>query len=276
MAEFEFVFAIGDKKGADVRLALSGLSTKHGTAQNDRGRLYLYLVAAYDADSAAYALAADIYSEPTREIAGTRVAAARETGTVRGTGTRLALAPTNDSGLSGWIEIEQFPGVADVDSTVAAGPIVLLPTFATDEDVMGSADAAAGLPGFDPTRGLALFHAKAMRQMLTTDLPSKMPHLFGGRGLAAFLPVSQMAPLPELAKVANADALREAQATLVKALAAEDMEHVEEFRAMGAAARERYEALITDLGAANQPAEDKAEAENPSMVDIQFGSFTRG
>lgn len=248
MAEpvFEYVLILGgDRAKAHLKVAfLAGISTAHDSADTDNGRLY----ASVTRPGGVYTL--DVYSSRTRS-GPSRVL----TGTAPALREYFDLEAANDSGMSGRAWLEDY--AADDNG------VILVPTFATDRDVYAGAEAAAAMPGYDDGYGLAYFHAMAVRDILTSELPRQVPNLFGGDGLAEFVPQGPEGPeLPDLRDLgANVDQLRVAQATLVKALSAEQAEHVEQFAAMAKAARGRFDAAMKQLGEANTKAAAAREAE---------------
>lgn len=250
---FEYVPVFGDPNKGTVRVAsLAGVSTKHGAKHNDRGRLYGTLTK----PAADYTLS--LYSD----LARTQKVAE---GTVAALGTWFDLAAQNASGISGRAVVDAY----GADDTT----ILVLPTFATDRDVLIDAASCSKMPGWEGAWGLSDLHAQAVREILTSAIPAKLPHLCGGSGLASFVPHLAGSTLPDLTKLANVDHLRLAQAALVKALSAEQREHLEEFAAIAAAARQRYEDLMDGLAAANKPEEDEAAGEESGGLGV--GTWTR-
>lgn len=253
---YEYVPILG-ATGATLRVvSIDGISTKHGDTKTDRGRLYAKVT-----KPGSYQL--DVYSRFTRQ-AGELVM----TGTVATLATYFDLAAANTSGMTGQAIVDSY-------SADDSG-IVLLPTFAVDHDVLiGTTDIAA-MPGYDATYGLGYFHAQAMRQILAADLPRATPHLFGGVGLAAFVPTAVAASMPLLSTIANADQLRVAQASLVKALSAEQAEHLVEWRDIAAAARSRYEGAINNLAEANLKDEDEGDETDANVSSLSKSTYVRG
>jgi hypothetical protein len=166
---------------------------------------------------------------------------------------------------------------------------ICYPSFADDADVFPDPSMCAALPGYDTgleggndavaARGLAVWHAKAVKQLLTTSLPAAIPHLFGGSGLSALVPMDEdEISFPDLRKIANVDQLREAQAALVLAMAAGASRHLREFADMADAARDRLAAIMEDIRKANEPADLDAMDVTDTTVNhgISFGTFNRG
>lgn len=249
---FEYVPVFGDAGKATVRVAsITGLSTKHGTKTNDRGRLY----------GKATKVAADHVLALYSDFARTAKVAE---GTVATTGTWFNLVAANASGITGRAIFDSYG--SDDDS------VLVVATFATDRDVLIDQISCANMPGYDGIWALSDLHAQAMRELLTSAIPAKLPHLSGGKGLASFVPLAG-STLPDLKQLANIDHLRLAQAALVKALSAEQREHLEEFAAIAAAARARYEDLMDQLAEANQAEVEKAGEEDGGM---STATWTRG
>jgi hypothetical protein len=73
--------------------------------------------------------------------------------------------------------------------------------------------------------------------------------------------------------------LREAQAALTLALAADASRHLKEFADMADAARERFKSIMEEIRLANEPADIQADADidaEPGHGGVEFGSFNRG
>lgn len=236
---FEYIPIFGDTSKAELAVvSISGISTKHDDTHTDRGRLYGSITG-----GGSYTL--NIYSSVTRD-SGSLVLS----GTVGAVGQYFNLTAQNTSGMTARALIKSY--------TADDAGLIFIPTFAVDIDVMISASACATMPGYDATYGLAYFHAMAMREILTTSLPGVLPNLFGGKGLASFVPTSSGIELPDLTRLANIDQLRVAQSDLVKGLSARDQEHTAEFAAMMKAAFARFDATMKNIGMINK-AEDIAE-----------------
>lgn len=252
---FEYIPIIGDTTKATLRVvSIDGLTTRHNTSASDRGRLYASLTRS----GGTYTLS--VYKDARRTSKVME-------GTTNATGQYFDLVAENESGLSGRAWIGSY--FANDMS------IVLMPTFAVDIDVLLSDTATAGLPGWDPEYGLAMLHATAMRQILTDALPAAVPNLYrAAGGIAGFVPNSPDIQLPNIRLIANPDQLRVAQGSLVKALAAEQAEHLAEFREVAEAARARFVQAMTSLSLANAPKEDEEESESDGGVS--FGSWRRG
>lgn len=255
MASFEYISIIGDPAKAVLKVAyIDGISTKHDSDDTDRGRLYASLVKTGDT----YTL--DIFSNVAKD-AGSRVL----TGQTNSLQAYFELTEVDSSGMSGRAWIDSFES-ADAN-------IILLPTFAVDRDVVVSAGECERYPGYDDEEGFAEFHAQAVQEIMTSGLPMAVPSLFGGAGLAAFVPQGQNSKLPDLTKIANPDQLRVAQKHLVKALSAEQAEHLEEWALVAKAARERYDEAMQSLALGNTVDEETAVSESP--VTYEVGSFRR-
>lgn len=259
MALFEYVAVLGDNAKAHVRVvSLDGISTKHGNAKTDRGRLYGRVTFA----GLVYTL--QLYSDVGR---GADKLVAQ--GTTSELGAYFDLAQQLASGITGRAVLASY-------AQDYAG-LVLVPTFAVDRDVAVDQPSAKALggPGYDDAAyGLAEYHAAAMRTLVCSDLPAQVPHLFGKIGTAAFVPTMDGVELPDLRTIAGVDHLRQAQGELVKAMAAEAQEHLEEFAAIGVAARGRYQRHLDNLKAANV-----VEAEAVDVADsagVSTSTFTIG
>ncbi|HLL88758.1 MAG TPA: hypothetical protein VK324_05605 [Tepidisphaeraceae bacterium] len=257
--QFNYVPVLADSE--KVRLSvvtLAGVSTKHGSTDTDRGRLY-GTAAAQPGGAVRLSLFAKV-SKPADALV------LKGEGAV---GEYFDLVEQNGSGMEGQARI-------DAHAADDAG-IVVVVTFASDRDVVLAAAEAAAMPGFDDAYGLAELHATAVQTIMTEALPAAVPHLFGGRGMSAFVPHAADAAFPDLRKLANADQLRVAQGNLVKALSFEQREHLEEFAAIAAAARVRFDEAMGRLQAGNKPADDAAATQLPTATaGVSFGSFTRG
>lgn len=252
---FDVVPIIQRRDGIRIGIVtVAGVSTKHDSADTDNGRIYADTV---NAGGGSWRL--DLYSDFARSP-GSLIAR----GTAPAVGQYFALAEQNASGVTGRARLE--------GSGTATYPAILLPTFAVDADVYRSPADAAAMPGYDPDYGLASFHAAAMRQILTSDLPSVAPDLYRGSTLSAFVPLDVAAELPDLQKVQSSESLRNAQADLVKALSTQESEHLDEWADVAAAARERYALALRTFGAANAP---KAQDTKAAATGIRFGYFTR-
>ena len=252
---FDVVPIIQNRGGIRIGIVtVAGVSTKHDSGDTDNGRLYADTV---NAGGGAWRV--DLFSDYLRSP-GSLVAR----GTAAAIGQYFALAEQNGSGVTGRMRLD---GTGN-----ATFPAIIIVSFAVDADVYKSAGDAAAMPGYDEDYGLASFHAAAMRQILTSDLPSVAPDLFRGSTLSAFVPLDTAAELPDLQKVQSPESLRNAQADLVKALSTQESEHLDEWADVAAAARERYALALRTFGAANAP---KAADTKAAATGIRFGSFTR-
>jgi hypothetical protein len=245
---FEYVPILPATSAVQVAM-LSGLSTRHGSTFSDRGRLYGTLSG----------LTLTLYSSPAKS---TPVL----TGTASAAGSYFDLSPASGSGMT---------GRAILTASGTETNLVVVPTFAVDEDVMLSATAAAKLPGYDSTYGLAHLHAQAMRQIVASSLPAAMPWLFGGSGAGAFVPHLTGIRLPDLSRLANIDQLRRAQAELTKGLSARESEHVAEFAAIMEQCLQRFDDLMKAAAAANPQEQTAAQAGQAQTAGISVGSWSR-
>lgn len=228
---FDYVPIIQDKAKAELGVvSIIGLSTKHGAATHDRGRLY-----------ATVTFASGTYTVSFYANAGRTTLVAR--GTTAALNAYFDLTAQGGSGISGKAWISAYSR----DSS----DIILVPTFAVDADVDPRPGAVAAAPGYDEDFGLAFLHAQAMKEILANDLPAQIPHLFGGTGISGFVPGQPGLKLPELSKIANVDGLRVAQGSLVKAMSFETQEHLEESAAVAKQARDRYDTQMARVGEAN-------------------------
>lgn len=251
---FDIVPIIQSRDGIRIGIVtVAGVSTSHSSTNTDAGRLYFDIVRIIDG----YRL--DLFSDYARSDGSLVV-----TGEVGDVGQFFALDAANGSGVTGRARLE---GGGDPASGIA------IVSFATDVDILKSQGDTARFPGYDPTYGLAAFHSAAMRQILTSDLPAALPQLYRNSNLSAFAPMAQGSELPDLSRIQNAEALRAAQANLVKALSAQEAEHTQEFSDIAAAARARYVEALKTLTEANTAA---TEVATEVAAAIQFGSFVRG
>jgi hypothetical protein len=250
--------------GTGVRIAavtLAGVSTAHDATDTDNGRMYGVITP----EEPGYRL--DVYSS-IDQTPGSMLAS----GAVDTVDKGFVLQSAGESGVTGRARL--------TGSGAQIAPAILLVSFALDVDVMKSAEQLATMPGYDPVYGLAAFHASAMRQMMLSDLPSAVPGLFAGLKQSPFVPL-RGTEYPDLTKLESPDALREAQAALVKAMSAEELEHTAEFADMASAARERYTSLIATIRESNQPPQAAASAATPPPTAtagslIVFGEMARG
>jgi hypothetical protein len=114
-----------------------------------------------------------LFNDPTY-LVGSEIASG--SGTI---GNLFQLAEENASGVTARIRL---------DGAGASANGIIIPTFALDVDVFKNQNDAAAMPGYDPDYGLAMFHAAAMRRIMTSDLPSALPDLYRNSGLSAFVP----------------------------------------------------------------------------------------
>jgi hypothetical protein len=216
---FQDVFVLGAAAAPPV--------LKHGSTQNDRGWLYGRVSAGPTLD-----LFADTARTVDRRVATGGAAV----------GTPFALASVNASGLT---------GLATIDLDTPADFLVV-PSFAADIDVAVNPLFVQQLPGFDSTYGLSYLHAEAHRDLLTLHLPGVIPHLFGGLGMANFVPADPGSVLlPDLKRMASIDQLRAIQARLVKHKSATQAEHLAEFAKIRDDTWTWLERALLALGAAN-------------------------
>lgn len=181
-------------------------------------------------------------------------------------GVMSDLLEANDSGITGNIIVRSLSGAADV---------VLIVSFATDEDVLSDRVALSAYPGFDDAFGLTAIHAQVMRELMTSTLPSILPNLFGGALINSFVPMALSdSTLPDLSTIVNPDALRQAQARLVEFHSAAQKKYVEEWAAIATAARDEYIRLVAMTADANAPKE--AVKETTESNNVAIGSFRRG
>jgi len=252
---YEYVPVLGSVGNATVRaLRIVGLSTIHGDAFSDRGRLYASL--AGPAGSYTLTLYADAaHTQPV------------SAGSVASLGTTFNLAATGGRAIT---------GRAIVDAYTADEPnLLLMPTFAVDEDVQVIPQTAASLPGYDGQWGLGFFQARAARRIMAQDLPAKAPYLYGGGALAGMLPETGFGKLPDLSTIANVDQLREAQAWLVKFLCGMESAHVQEMRDLAKACMEAYQACMDEVAEANRHEREAGFKEQAQTESLSFGVFTR-
>lgn len=253
---FEYIPVLGTIAGTTLRIAsISGISTIHGDQFTDRGRLYGTLTFTFPTYTV------NLYSDVSRDD-GSLVLS----GTTTALQSYFEMSAQNGSQLSGraWIDAYLSDDLQ----------IVALPTFAVDVDVLKVAGQCQLFGSYDARYGLGYFHADAMRKIMTSDLPAAVPHLFGMTGLAAFVPQTSVA-MPDLRTIANADQLREAQAALVKALAAEDSEQAPAMQEISRMARQRYAEAMANLKAANVQETVAAAQEKATDLGFSFGNFRR-
>lgn len=245
---FEYIPILSPSGSALTVAFIRGLSTRHGAGVTDHGRLYGTI------SGATLTLFADVAK--SRAVLS---------GSSSGSGY-FDLSEVNSSGMS---------GRASMGSS-SETDLILVASFADDQDVMLAESSVSRMPGWDPVYGLAGVHAAAMRWIITTALPAKVPHLFGGRGAAGFVPNQAGAALPDLKLLANADHLRVAQADLVKALSARESEHVPEWADVMRAAFERFNATMDALAVINKKEEIAAETHVAQLPGMTVSSWRRG
>jgi hypothetical protein len=253
MPKFDVVPIIQDRSGVFIGFAtIAGLSTKHDSTDTDNGRIYFNVLQA----GGEYVVT--LFNDPTY-LVGSEIASG--SGTI---GNLFQLAEENASGVTARIRL---------DGAGASANGIIIPTFALDVDVFKNQNDAAAMPGYDPDYGLAMFHAAAMRRIMTSDLPSALPDLYRNSGLSAFVPLGSAVTLPDLSTIESPEALRDAQANLVKSLSAQESEHLEAFAEMADAARARFVTALAAFKAANAP---KAEEKAATANTISMGYFIRG
>ena len=234
-------------------LQINGLTTAHGNTASDRGRLY----GSVTLSAGTYTLTLFSDRMLTKSVL---------TGTTTSLQTMFNLVAANGSNLTGVAQIDAY--AADDASIVA------IPTFAVDEDVILHV-VAKKFPGYDASYGFAYFHAGAMRQILTCDLPAAVPNLYPSKtGMAGIVPNLLSPAMPDLRQLANIDHLRMAQQALTKRLIALTVEHVEQYALMAKNEGERYEqvmAMIEKSNVLQQEAEIVEESERSTV----FGTFGR-
>jgi hypothetical protein len=261
--KFEFVPIVPESpsgSGADVAgLVLEGISTKADSPDTDRGRLYGRIV---DDGEAGYfvQLFADFERSAAAIVEG-RIAKNLVPGVV-------VLAPhqAGDRPLAGRLRL--------VEVRALPASFVAVVSFAIDPDVVANATEIERFPGYDDAFGLAYFHAAAMKQILGSELVAAAPHLYAGKVVSAFLAPTNNS-LPDVSKVVNPEALRQAQADLVRFLSAKQKNYLEEWQEIAAAASEDFQRDMATIAGANKPADDDVAETSPGG-GISFGSFTRG
>lgn len=268
--DFEYIPVIQDTSKMRIQVAsCAGFSTRQAGASTGGGRLYGTL----EFEVGFHTATASFYRDTARSdlLVATVVP-------VADVGAWITTDATADGEIIRF-RIKEFNGAtAEAVDAIAAIRFIAIVSFAVDADV-ASADASLALfPGYDAEDGLAHYHALAMREILTVDLPARVPNLFGGLGLATFLSAEpEEVELPDLRTLVNADALRMAQAALTKAMSAEENEHQQEWRDIAEMARARYAAVMDSIEAANAPKEsDAADTRPDESVGTSFGRFNRG
>jgi hypothetical protein len=252
-SEFTAIPIIQDRAGVRLSYAtVAGVSTKHGANSTDSGKLYGTIV---DDGAGAYHL--DLFADFAKSAPSKRLTSAPAA-----LGTYFDLTEVNASGMTGRARID--------GAGALASPLLIL-SFATDLDVFKDQARAATMPSYDPTYGLAAFHADAMRRILLNDLPAAIPELFRTLKISAFVPASAGAELPDLTKLESAESLRSAQGDLVRALAAAEANYVEEFAEIERMARAAYAEDMRSIAAANAPeSEDVATQVNSGFGISEF------
>lgn len=260
---FDFVPIIQDTGAVHFRvIVIAGLSTKHGATSSAMGQLFGRM---FPDIPVAGQVTVEVFNDmgraaPARVLYGVSVAF----------GEYFDLIGDNQSGITA-------RAIVDNGNHVVSDSI-LIPTFATDVDVLKDANAAARFPGYDPVYGLAEFHATAMRVLLASHLPQAVPHLYAGRNVSAFVPLRTARELPDIRDIRNPGALRQAQADLVKALSAQEREHLEEWRDIANLARQRFQGDLVSIREANPAPEiPDVTTESPGVgVVTQVSSWRRG
>jgi hypothetical protein len=259
---FDYVPIIQDTAACEVQVtSLTGVSTKHGESDSDMGRLY------GEVSLSGSTATLKLYSLPFAAAIGGNADAlvAQGSGAI---GSYFTLSQQNSSGVGGRALVKSC--------AVSPSQLILIPTFAIDQDVLINERECSQLPGYSEEYGLAFLHALAMKQLVASVLPARLPHLHPGHtGLAAFVPNDASAKLIDLRTLANPDQLRIAQAALVKAMACEQSEHLAEFAEMAKLCRARLAEVIEELAEANAKEAEEAE-QTASDLGITFGTFTRG
>jgi hypothetical protein len=282
---FEYVPVISKLDKVGIRIAaIRNLSTVGpgagpGTGSTDRGRMFGRVTANGDV------LTVKLYADPARAVE-----------ICTGTGS------LDDLYFNRFIDLTTGAnGTHDENARLAVTSLyagddprtadfICFPSFADDADIFPDPSMCASLPGYDTglqgggdvqkARGLAIWQVKAVKQLLTVNLPAAIPHLFGGNGLSALVPMDEAEiSFPDFRKIANVDQLREAQAALALAMAADANRHLREFRDMADDARERLKQIMEDIRLANEPADVEADETSEAIEGhggISFGSFERG
>jgi hypothetical protein len=250
---FSFIPIIGDGRAALRMVSLRGVSTKHGSTDTDRGLMY----ATINKVGATHTLS--LYSD-----------AARTAKVAEGTTDNLEeffdLAQQNASGISGQAIIKDY---------TAPSKLVLVVSFAVDSDIQSNVDEMQNYPGYDPDEyGLAAIIADAMKSIMTSGLPAAAPKLYSGAPISPFMPASDAAELPDLLKIANPEALRQATASLAKAMSWQQQEHQDEAKDLADRARARYDSIMALIRDANAPIEQETPVQGSGS--IEFGEFARG
>lgn len=282
---FEYVPVISKADKVAIRIAairnLStvGLGAGPGTGSTDRGRMFGRVT------TAGGVVSVKLYADPARAVEiCTGIGAVADIAT--GNWINLTTGASGNHDENARLAVTSLYAGADPRTA----DFICFPSFADDADIFPDPSMCAALPGYDTglqgggdeekARGLAIWHVKAVKQLLTVYLPAAIPHLFGGGGLSALVPMDEEEiSFPDFRKIANVDQLREAQATLALALAADASRHLKEFRDIADAARERLKEIMEAIRLANEPADIEADATMEAEQGhggISFGTFNRG
>jgi len=260
---FDFIPIIQESGKVRLRVVvLSGVSTRHESPSTRDGKIFARITPNWPVQDQ---FTFEGFTDPAR-LPADRVLY----GVALNAGEQFELVEDNSSGMSG-------KAIIDDGTREVVNPILIV-SFATDEDVFGSYRFAQGMPGYDSSYGLAAYHARAMRQILTSILPEAVPQFYAGKTLSAFEPLASADELPELGLIRNPAALEKLQADLVKQLSAEEAENTEEFADMADKARQRVAAGLKSIALANPLPEDLPPENQPpgAGVVVQFGSWKRG
>jgi hypothetical protein len=256
---FDYIPIIQDTGKVFLRaIVVTGYSTKVGDESSLDGRLYCRITPGIG-----------IYTVEVFEDSSFDVDGLLMSGEIESTGSWFNLDEQNTSGLTGRAILGE--GSNEVSESVA------IVTFATDSDIMSKAGEISAFPGYDSEYGLAYFHAQAMRILLTSFLPQAIPHLFIGKNLSAFLPLTSVLSLPDITKIRNPAALERVQADLVKELSATQREYLDEWAAMATGARGRIKEYLASIKEENPaPPIDPTTLPPNAGVLTNFSSFSRG
>lgn len=170
-------------------------------------------------------------------------------------------------------------------------PFVLIPTLADDNDVSPDPALRKALPGYDDDdgngndKGLAYWLAKAMRRVVTLELPSLIPHKFAKLSLNKQFPAlagnvvdTVATDLPDIRDLAAVDQIREMQAKLALWMAADSGRTQREFADLADATLASFADLRETIRQANAPDEDDAEETDTAEGGggLTFGGWARG
>lgn len=279
---FEYIPVISKESELIIRfaairnLSTVGAGSGAGTGSTDRGRMFGKV------DLSGDTLTISLYKDVARSV---EICKATATADDIGEWVEMGTGAQGTHDESARVMVVSLPGDGDRSAN-----FICFPSFADDADVYPDPNSVAALPGYDTgaeggsepdlARGLAIYHAKAVKQILTTSLPSAIPHLFGGGALSALVPMDESEiSFPDIREIANVDSLREAQAQLVLAMAAGANRHLREYADIADAARERFNELIEEIRAANEPDDTDAADDDealPGHGGLSFGTFNRG